>query len=140
MLSFRARAISLNSRTVRCRLAAGENRIRTLGPALHTHRFGPPLVGSVTVPFAKTESGFSGATMDQPAPARRRQGGRVDIMIVYNKIDRLTRSLADFAKIVEILDTKDASFVSVTQQFNRRPRWGAWPSTFCCPSRTGARH
>jgi site-specific DNA recombinase len=43
--------------------------------------------------------------------------GRVDIGVVY-KIDRLTRSLADFAKIVEILDARSASFVSVTQQFN----------------------
>ena len=43
--------------------------------------------------------------------------GRVDIVVVY-KIDRLTRSLADFAKIVEILDARGASFVSVTQQFN----------------------
>jgi DNA invertase Pin-like site-specific DNA recombinase len=43
--------------------------------------------------------------------------GRVDIVVVY-KIDRLTRSLADFAKIVEILDARGASLVSVTQQFN----------------------
>jgi site-specific DNA recombinase len=43
--------------------------------------------------------------------------GRVDIVVVY-KIDRLTRSLTDFAKIVEILDARGASFVSVTQQFN----------------------
>ena len=50
--------------------------------------------------------------------------GRVDTIVVY-KIDRLTRSLTDFAKIVEILDTRDASFVSVTQQFNTTTRWGA---------------
>jgi site-specific DNA recombinase len=48
--------------------------------------------------------------------------------VVVYKIDRLTRSPADFAKIVDGLDARDASFVSVTQQFNsstRRPRWGA---------------
>ncbi len=45
------------------------------------------------------------------------QAGKVDIVVVY-KVDRLTRSLADFAKIVEILDAKGASFVSVTQAFN----------------------
>src|SRR3979409_730639 len=45
------------------------------------------------------------------------QAGRVDIVVVY-KVDRLTRSLADFAKIVEILDARGVSFVSVTQQFN----------------------
>src|SRR5262249_18589987 len=49
--------------------------------------------------------------------------GRVDIVVVY-KIDRLTRSLADFAKIVEILDARRASFVSVTQQFNTTTSMG----------------
>ena len=43
--------------------------------------------------------------------------GRVDAVVVY-KVDRLTRSLADFAKIVEVFDAEDVSFVSVTQQFN----------------------
>jgi site-specific DNA recombinase len=49
--------------------------------------------------------------------------GRVDIVVVY-KIDRLTRSLADFAKIVETLDARGASFVSVTQQFNTTTSMG----------------
>ena len=49
--------------------------------------------------------------------------GRVDIVVIY-KIDRLTRSLADFAKIVEILDARGASFVSVTQQFNTTTSMG----------------
>jgi DNA invertase Pin-like site-specific DNA recombinase len=49
--------------------------------------------------------------------------GRVDTIVVY-KIDRLTRSLADFAKIVEILDTRGASFISVTQQFNTTTSMG----------------
>ena len=48
---------------------------------------------------------------------------RVDIVVVY-KVDRLTRSLADFAKIVEILDARGASFVSVTQQFNTTTSMG----------------
>ena len=51
------------------------------------------------------------------------QAGRVDIVVVY-KVDRLIRSLADFAKIVEILDAKGASFVSVTQQFNTTSSMG----------------
>jgi site-specific DNA recombinase len=66
------------------------------------------------------DGGFSGATMARPAlqrPLADIAAGRVDTIVVY-KIDRLTRSLADFAKIVEILDAKGASFVSVTQQFN----------------------
>src|SRR5437764_8841848 len=66
------------------------------------------------------DGGFSGATMDRPALQRLLTditAGRVDIVVVY-KIDRLTRSLTDFAKIVEIFDARGASFVSVTQQFN----------------------
>src|SRR5256885_4134911 len=63
------------------------------------------------------DGGFSGATMDRPALQRLLAditARRVDTVVVY-KIDRLTRSLADFAKIVEILDQRRASFVSVTQ-------------------------
>jgi DNA invertase Pin-like site-specific DNA recombinase len=72
------------------------------------------------------DGGFSGATLDRPALQRLLAditAGRVDIVVVY-KIDRLTRSLADFAKIVEILDAGSASFVSVTQQFNTTTSMG----------------
>jgi site-specific DNA recombinase len=72
------------------------------------------------------DGGFSGATMGRPALQRLLAdiaAGRVDTIVVY-KIDRLTRSLADFAKIVEILDTRGASFVSVTQQFNTTTSMG----------------
>jgi site-specific DNA recombinase len=76
--------------------------------------------GWVCLPAGYADGGFSGATMDRPALQRLLAditAGRVDIVVVY-KIDRLTRSLADFAKIVEILNMHGASFVSVTQQFN----------------------
>src|SRR5246127_1248131 len=72
------------------------------------------------------DGGFSGARMDRPALQRLLAdiaAGGVDIVVVY-KIDRLTRSLADFAKIVEILDARGASFVSVTQQFNTTTSMG----------------
>jgi DNA invertase Pin-like site-specific DNA recombinase len=72
------------------------------------------------------DGGFSGATMGRPALQRLLAditAGLVDIVVVY-KIDRLTRSLADFAKIVEILDARSASFVSVTQQFNTTTSMG----------------
>jgi site-specific DNA recombinase len=75
---------------------------------------------------AYDDGGFSGATMDRPALQRLLadvKAGRVDTFVVY-KIDRLTRSLADFAKIVEILDARGASFVSVTQQFNTTTSMG----------------
>src|ERR1700730_2376818 len=72
------------------------------------------------------DGGVSGATMDRPALHQLLAditAGRIDTVVVY-KIDRLTRSLADFAKIVEILDAKGASFVSVTQQFNTTTSMG----------------
>jgi len=72
------------------------------------------------------DGGCSGATMERPALQQLLAditAGQVDIVVVY-KIDRLTRSLADFAKIVEILDARGASFVSVTQQFNTTTSMG----------------
>jgi site-specific DNA recombinase len=82
--------------------------------------------GWVCLPDGYDDGGLSGATMDRPALQQllaEIQAGRVDIVVVY-KIDRLTRSLADFVKIVEILDAKGASFVSVTQQFNTTTSMG----------------
>jgi site-specific DNA recombinase len=82
--------------------------------------------GWVCPPKAYDDGGFSGATMDRPALQRLLAditAGRVDIVVVY-KIDRLTRSLTDFAKVVEILDARGASFVSVTQQFNTTTSMG----------------
>ena len=70
--------------------------------------------GWVCLRAAYDDGGFSGATMDRPALKQLLEditAGRVDTVVVY-KIDRLTRSLADFAKIVEILDARGASFVS----------------------------
>jgi DNA invertase Pin-like site-specific DNA recombinase len=82
--------------------------------------------GWVCLRTAYDDGGFSGATMDRPALQQLLAdltAGRVDTIVVY-KIDRLTRSLADFAKIVEILDARSASFVSVTQQFNTTTSMG----------------
>src|SRR5438105_13032527 len=52
-----------------------------------------------------------------------RTAGRIDIVVVY-KVDRLTRSLADFARLVELFDAEAVSFVSVTQQFNTTSSMG----------------
>ena len=82
--------------------------------------------GWVCLRAAYDDGGFSGTTMDRPALQQLLEditAGRVDTVVVY-KIDRLTRSLADFAKIVEILDARGASFVSVTQQFNTTTSMG----------------
>jgi site-specific DNA recombinase len=72
------------------------------------------------------DGGLSGATIDRPALQQLLadiQAGKIDAVVTY-KVDRLTRSLADFAKIVEIFDAKGVSFVSVTQQFNTTTSMG----------------
>lgn len=72
------------------------------------------------------DGGWSGGNMDRPALKQLLddvKGGKIDVIVVY-KVDRLTRSLADFAKIVEILDENEASFVSVTQLFNTTTSMG----------------
>jgi DNA invertase Pin-like site-specific DNA recombinase len=72
------------------------------------------------------DGGFSGGSMDRPALARLLAdigAGRIDVVVVY-KVDRLTRSLADFAKIVEAFDARGVSFVSVTQAFNTTSSMG----------------
>ena len=82
--------------------------------------------GWVLLPTFYDDGGISGGTLERPALQRLLldiSAGRVDLVIVY-KVDRLTRSLADFAKIVEVFDAKGASFVSVTQQFNTATSMG----------------
>src|SRR5215470_15668866 len=78
------------------------------------------------VETAYDDGGLSGGTMNRPALQRLLGDiaqGRVDIVVVY-KVDRLTRSLMDFAKIVELFDRHGASFVAVTQQFNTTTSMG----------------
>ncbi len=72
------------------------------------------------------DGGFSGGTMNRPALERlleEIEAGKVDVVVVY-KVDRLTRALADFAKIIERFDENGVSFVSVTQQFNTTSSMG----------------
>ena len=72
------------------------------------------------LPERYDDGGYSGGTMDRPgltALLTDIEAGRIDVVVVY-KIDRLTRSLTDFSKIVEIFEKADCSFVSVTQSFN----------------------
>jgi site-specific DNA recombinase len=82
--------------------------------------------GWTVLPSLYDDGGFSGGTMDRPALQRLLgdiRAGQVDVVVVY-KIDRLTRSLFDFAKIVEAFDAKGVSFVSITQQFNTTTSMG----------------
>ena len=82
--------------------------------------------GWKALPARFDDGGASGGNMERPALQRllsEIDQGRVDMVVVY-KIDRLTRSLADFAKLVDRLDAAGASFVSVTQQFNTSTSMG----------------
>ena len=78
------------------------------------------------LPYRYDDPAYSGGNMDRPALQKmlkdiaRRQ---IDIVVVY-KIDRLTRSLADFAKLVDIFEAKSVSFVAITQQFNSTTSMG----------------
>ena len=78
------------------------------------------------LPEMYDDGGFSGGTIERPAFQRLLvdvSEGKIDVVVVY-KVDRLTRSLSDFAKIVEIFDKRNVSFVSVTQQFNTTTSMG----------------
>jgi site-specific DNA recombinase len=75
---------------------------------------------------AYDDGGFSGGSMERPAVLQLMKDirdGKIDVVVVY-KVDRLTRSLADFAKMVELFDARGVSFVSVTQQFNTTTSMG----------------
>jgi len=76
--------------------------------------------GWIALPQKYDDGGFTGANMDRPALKRMLadiKSGIVNCVVVY-KVDRLTRSLLDFARIMEVFDKHGATFVSVTQQFN----------------------
>ena len=82
--------------------------------------------GWTKLPTLYDDGGYSGGTMERPALQRLLvdiEAGRVDVIVVY-KVDRLTRALSDFAKLVEIFDRRGVSFVSITQQFNTTTSMG----------------
>jgi DNA invertase Pin-like site-specific DNA recombinase len=78
------------------------------------------------VPTAFDDGGLSGASLERPALQQlldQVRARKIDVIVVY-KVDRLTRSLADFAKLVELFDQHEVSFVSVTQSFNTTSSMG----------------
>ena len=82
--------------------------------------------GWILIEKQYNDGGFSGGNLDRPALKELFndiKNDRIDIVVVY-KVDRLTRSLLDFAKIVELFDAHSASFVSVTQNFNTTTSMG----------------
>src|SRR3981189_1438793 len=82
--------------------------------------------GWVLVPDRYDDGGFSGGTLERPALKRVRtdiESGKIDVVVVY-KIDRLSRSLMDFSRLVEVFDQHKVTFVSVTQSFNTTTSMG----------------
>jgi site-specific DNA recombinase len=80
----------------------------------------------MVLPTAYDDGGYSGASMQRPALQQLLadiEAGRIDVVVVY-KVDRLTRALSDFAKLVEIFDRCGVSFISITQQFNTTTSMG----------------
>src|SRR5919204_6867969 len=78
------------------------------------------------IPGGYDDGAFSGASLNRPALQRLLadvRAGTIDIVLVY-KVDRLTRSLADFTKLIELFDAHGVSFVSVTQSFNTSSSMG----------------
>jgi site-specific DNA recombinase len=78
------------------------------------------------LPTAYDDGGYSGGTLERPALKRLIadiDAGQIDVVVVY-KVDRLTRALSDFAKLVDIFDRRGVSFVSITQQFNTTTSMG----------------
>ena len=82
--------------------------------------------GWTLVPEYYDDGGFSGGSMDRPALKkliRDIENGLIDVVVVY-KVDRLSRALSDFAKLIDLFDKHSVSFVSVTQQFNTTTSMG----------------
>ncbi|MCL4711959.1 MAG: recombinase family protein [Pseudorhodoplanes sp.] len=82
--------------------------------------------GWTVLPTAYDDGGYSGGSLERPALQRLLadiEAGRIDVVVVY-KVDRLTRALSDFAKLVDVFDRCDVSFVSITQQFNTTTSMG----------------
>src|SRR5262249_15104981 len=82
--------------------------------------------GWIVLPAQYDDGGYSGGTMERPALERLLadiEADQVDVVVVY-KVDRLTRALSDFAKLVEVFDRRGVSFVSITQQFNTTTSMG----------------
>jgi len=111
---------------VYCRVSSDErldqafNSIDAQKEAGHAYIASQRAEGWIPVADDYDDPGYSAGSMDRPALKRLMadiKAGNIDIVVVY-KIDRLTRSLADFFKMVEVFDRHEISFVAVTQQFN----------------------
>lgn len=117
---------------VYCRVSSDErldqefNSIDAQKEAGHAYIASQRAEGWIAISDDYDDPGFSGGNMERPGLRRLLsdiERGLIDIVVVY-KIDRLTRSLADFSKMIEVFDRQSVSFVSVTQQFNTTTSMG----------------
>ena len=102
------------------------NSLHAQREACEAYVLSPTGEGWSALPNVYDDGGFSGGSIERPALKRLLADidqGKIDVVVVY-KVDRLTRSLADFAKIVEAFDARGVSFVSVTQAFNTTSSMG----------------
>jgi len=124
------------SRTIRCAIytrKSSEEGLEQDYNSLHAQRdacaayvMSQAGEGWTLLPDVYDDGGFSGGNIERPALRRLMEeveAKRIDVVVVY-KVDRLTRSLSDFSKIVDVLDRAGASFVSVTQAFNTTTSMG----------------
>jgi len=125
-----------NARSVRCavytRVSSDERLDQSFNSLDAQREAGTAFIASQRaerwhlIPEVYADGGYSGGTLERPALKRLLaaiRAGRVDVIVLY-KIDRLTRSLMDFAKLVEVFDRHGVAFVSVTQQFNTTTAMG----------------
>ena len=117
---------------VYCRVSSDEgldqafNSIDAQKEAGHAFILSQRAEGWIPVADDYDDAAFSGGNMERPALRRLMidiEAGKIDVIVIY-KIDRLTRSLADFSKMVEVFERQGVSFVSVTQQFNTTTSMG----------------
>lgn len=124
------------ARTLRCAiytrksteegLEQGFNSLHAQREACEAYVLSQAGEGWTALPTIYDDGGFSGGTMERPGLARLLadiDSGKIDVVVVY-KVDRLTRSLNDFARIVDRFDARSVSFVSVTQAFNTTSSMG----------------
>src|SRR5579862_3726154 len=129
-LAWRSGAMHKNVPTVRCCIYTRKSTEEGLDQdfnSLHAQREAAEAyivsqrhLGWILVPTHYDDGGFTGANLDRPALQQLLEdidAHRVDVIVVY-KVDRLSRSLLDFARLVDRFDQHSVSFVSVTQQFN----------------------
>src|SRR5947207_659754 len=125
-LSKRARCAIYTRKSTEYNLELAFNSLHAQREACEAYIKSQAHEGWRLIPGRYDDGAFSGASLDRPALQQLLadvRASKIDIVLVY-KVDRLTRSLADFAKLIELFDVHGVSFVSVTQSFNTSSSMG----------------